>query len=146
MAHAIGYDCKLYRNTGTWGSPVWSEIDIVKDATAEAERATVEVKSRASSFVKHGSGPISVKITGQLLHDGGDAGYEAIRDAFLDKTSIDIVALDGSSATSGNQGFRAEWLVSKFARSEPLEGEVVIDFELVPDLASANEPTLYEVA
>ena len=33
MAIKMGFACKLFRNTGTYATPVWVEVKIVKDVS-----------------------------------------------------------------------------------------------------------------
>ncbi|MEZ6097169.1 MAG: hypothetical protein R3C03_23590 [Pirellulaceae bacterium] len=38
MATRLGMDAKFYRNTGTYASPVWTEVSNVKDVTLNLRR------------------------------------------------------------------------------------------------------------
>lgn len=49
MAVKLGLDAKLYRNTGTFASPAWNEIQNVKDVTLNLEAGKADVTTRGSA-------------------------------------------------------------------------------------------------
>lgn len=66
---------------------------------------------------------------GQLEHD---ADFIAIQTAFLAKTLVAMAFLDGAAATTGKQGFVANFAVTNFSRNEPLEEAVTVSVTLKP--------------
>ena len=50
----VGHKMKLYRNTGTNASPVWSEIgDVVDVSIPDLSMGLAELKRRSSDFTKN---------------------------------------------------------------------------------------------
>jgi hypothetical protein len=140
MSFVLGMNGKLYRNTATWGSPVWDEVPNVKDVDDGSDFDTWEATNRASGGVKSFLPTLqnwSLKF--KMLWDPADADMLAIQAAHLTRAAIDMVALDGPKATSGSQGPRATWLVKTFPRAEHLTDGMEVDVELVP-MQTGNAP------
>jgi TP901-1 family phage major tail protein len=79
----------------------------------------------------------------EMVSDNGDAAFIAIKDAYFNGTSVDVIALDGPEATAGNEGLRIIAAVSSFSRSEPLEDAVTISVTLKPTPNSDATPAWY---
>lgn len=148
MTYVRGLDCSLIRNTGgAWGTPSWSDVDIVESAKLSLGKDTTESKTRKNrrdgvkryiAIVKDWS------VDVQMQFSTTDTHFVAIRDAYLNDTTVDIVALIGANADSGSEGPRAEWLVTDLAVDEPLDSEATVSFKLVP-AESTNAPIWYTV-
>ena len=50
MAKKIGLEAKLYRNTGTYESPSWSEMTNVRDLTLNVEKGEADVTTRGATW------------------------------------------------------------------------------------------------
>lgn len=141
----LGLDAKLYRNTGSYASPSWSEVSNVKDVTLNLEKGEADVTTRAANGWRAIKGTLKeMTVEFEMLWLAGDSGFEAIKDAFLDNTTIEFLVLDGSVSTSGNQGPRAEMDVISFSRNEPLEEGITVSVT-IKTTQSDNAPTWYEV-
>ncbi|GMV72850.1 MAG: hypothetical protein AMXMBFR77_26870 [Phycisphaerales bacterium] len=140
MGFKLGLDCKLYRNTGTWGSPTWAEVGNARDVTVNLERGEADLTTRANAGWRATVGTLKdASLEFEMVWDPGDAGFAAVRDAFLNGTVLDMVALDGGIAVSGSQGLRAEFSILSFSRSEPLEEGVTVNVTAKPAY-SENAP------
>ena len=145
MSSVLGLDCKAYRNTGTYGSPTWNEIPNIRDLTIPMEKTKADVSSRASKYRMSRGTLRDINISFSMVWDTADADFTALRDAWLNDTSIDMVFLDGSSATVGSQGPRAYFEVTKFERTENLEETAMVNVEICPTHNLTNPPTWYTV-
>lgn len=146
MTVKIGLDCKLYRNTGTYGSPSWNEITAVRDLTLNLEKATADVTTRGNNGWRAEKNTLkNGRLEFDTLDDPDDADITALRSAWENDTDLDILVLNGSSATSGSKGLRATMQVRNQNESQPLEGAVTISWQLSPTYDAANAPTAYEV-
>ena len=76
---------------------------------------------------------------------GADANFTALKDAFLNKTTIPLAIMDGDINTDGTQGLVAFYHVSNFSRNEPLEDVVTasVSLALAPVTTSTNAPNWY---
>lgn len=146
MAHVLAEDAKLYYNTGTYGTPTWTEITNVKDLTLSLEKDEIDLTTRGSNgFKEFADGLIDASVEFGLLWDTSDAAFTALQDAFFNKTSEELLILDGSSATSGNQGLRATMMVKSFSRSESLGEALMVEVSVRPVKNSNAAPAWYTV-
>ena len=138
MAVKLGLDAKLFRNTGTFGTPTWNEITNVKDVTLSLEAGEADVTTRGNNgwratvaTLKDGS------IEFEMVWDTADAGFTAIKNSYFNNTAISLLILD---AATGGQGLDADFMVTKFTREEPLDEAIVVKVTAKPTL-STRSPT-----
>lgn len=148
MSVIVGLDAKLYRNTGTFGVPTWDEIPEVQDLNVPLDKGEAEVKQRGLDWRLFVETLKETTIDFELLHDdtAASSDFDVIRDAYHTiGTVIDFLVLDGSSATSGSTGFRAECFVKQFAENQPLEEALTHTVSLRPTPTANAQPTQFTV-
>lgn len=140
MSVKLGLDAKMFRNTGTYVTPVWDEIKNVRDVTLSLETGEADATTRGNNgwratvaTLKDGS------VEFDMVWDAADDDFTALRDAFLNKTALDMAVMDGDIATSGSQGLRASFMITNFSRNEPLEEAITASVTVKPTY-SANPP------
>ena len=140
MTVKLGLDAKLFRNTADYATPTWDEITNVRDLTLNLEAGEADVTTRGNdgwratvATLKDGS------IEFEMVWDSEDTDFTAIRDAFLNKTAVEMAVLDGDVVTTGSQGLRASFMVTSFSRNEPLEEAITVSVTMKPTY-SANPP------
>ena len=141
----IGLDAKLYRNTATWATPTFDEVSTVQEVTTTIDGAEAEGKTRGLAWTEFDRGLLNGAVNLTLLYDGSDADFQALRDAFFNKTNLELFVADGEAATTGTQGLRAEFRVTSFERGEPLEEGLTAVFTVKPALGATNKPIWHEV-
>jgi hypothetical protein len=148
MAIRLGLNAKLYRNTGTYGSPSWNEIGNVKDVTLNLESAEADVTVRANNGWRATVPTLKdASVEFEMVWDTADEDFQAIRDAYLNNATLEVLALDGpvsGAGSTGNQGLRAACTVTGFSRSEPLEEALSVSVTVKPAY-SVNPPTWFVV-
>jgi hypothetical protein len=127
-----GVDCKLYHNTGSYGSPTWNEVPNCRDVTPDLTKTKADFSSRGSRFKRYRGGLIDVNIQFSMIWDATDTDMEIFRDMFLNSTEKEVAVSDGAIATAGNEYLRAICECFKFTRNEPLDDAVTVDIELAP--------------
>jgi hypothetical protein len=146
MAIVLGLNAKLYRNTGTFSTPVWNEIDIARDVTLTLESSEADVSSRVSQWRATAAALKDASIEFQMVWDQAHADLVAVKDAWVNNTDLELLVLDGSSATTGNSGLRAICRIFSFTRNEALEEALTVDVVAKPSYAAAAQvPTWYTV-
>lgn len=140
----IGYQCVLARNTGSWASPTWNVMEKVTDVTMGGAPVKADLSSRANAFKAYLPGQFDLNIEASMIWNAADADCIAIRDAYRNKTTIDIWAVDDATATATAQGWRFEANVFDFTREEPMDEGVKITFSLAPSALSVNTP-VYQI-
>lgn len=146
MGIKLGMDAKLYRNSGTHGTPTWVELSNVKDVTLNLEKGEADVTTRANSGWKATAATLKdASIEFEMVWDTADAGFTAIQEAYFDNTTVELAAMDGPIATAGSQGLRASMMITNFSREEPLEEAISVKVTAKPTY-SANPPEWMTVA
>ena len=140
MGIRLGMQGKLYRNTGTYAVPVWSELSNVKDVTLNLETGDADVTTRNNGGWKASIATLKeASIEFELVWDTSDAGFTAIQNAFFTNGSVELAVMDGDIATAGSQGLRATMIIMNFSREEPLEEAMKASVTCKPTYA-ANAP------
>lgn len=76
---------------------------------------------------------MDLAITGKIRSDESDTtGFVALETAFLGRTSVDVMILDGDDAVNGSRGYRFDAKVFKFGEDQALDGILFREFELAP--------------
>ena len=142
MAARFSLNAKLYRNTGSYGSPVWSLINNVKDLTMTIDKRASDVTTRgANGWGLFAAVLKDASIEFSMLDKvAPDSDLNAIRDAFLNDTQIEFAIMDDLIVTSGAQGLRATCEVFTFSRNEKIADTVSYDIKIQP-ADSANAPS-----
>lgn len=102
-----GADYKLYLNTGSYGSPTWTEIKAVGDIDVSSNPDDVEVPERGMD-TGHLQGEDDPSITFTLFEDKGDTNVETIVAALYSGASKEIAVARGVISTTGVKYWRLE--------------------------------------
>lgn len=144
MAAVLSENAKLYRNSGSYGTPTWDLIDNVKDLTLNLDKDEVDITTRGSGgFKEFIDGMIDASIDFGMVWDTADTDFTAIRTAFFAKTAIEFLILDGLQATSGSQGLRVTCMIKSFTRNENLGEALMVDVTLRPVKNANAAPAWY---
>jgi hypothetical protein len=145
MPLTFGYQAKLYRNTGTYGTPAWNEVPNVRDVTMSLTVEEDDVTTRGGNGWKQNAATLKdASVDFEMIYDKTDPDFTAFKDAFLNSTAIDVAVMDGDITVTGNQGLRAEMMVTKFDRMENLTQALKVSVTIKPTYSS-NAPTWYTV-
>jgi hypothetical protein len=145
MAFVLGLNAKLYRNTGTYGTPDWELIGNVRDLRLNLEKGEADVTTRGGNGWEQVVALKSATIEWGMLWDTADTNFTAIRTSFLSDTTIEFLVLDGAVETTGSQGLRAICMVNRFTRNENLREALTVDVAAKPTY-DANAPSWFTVA
>jgi hypothetical protein len=149
MPAKLGLDAKLYRNTGTFATPAWDIIGNVRDLTLNLETGEADVSTRGNNGWRATVGTLKdASLEFEMVWDTADADFTAIRDAFLNNTTIEFAIMDGlisGVGSSGSQGLRALFRIASFSRDEALEEAITVSVTAKPTY-SINPPTWMTIA
>ncbi len=133
MAIRLGLDAKLYRNTGTIGSSLWSVIDNVRDVTLNLETGEADVTTRGNAGWRATIGTLKdASIEFEMVWDTEDFNFTVLKDAFFNGTPIELLIADGDMSEAGAQGLRAVCRIINFTRSEALEEAITVSVTAKP--------------
>ena len=125
-----GREAKCYYNTGSFGTPTWTEITGVIDLDWDMPVSWAAVPSRAAMWnfeVKALQG-LTVNFGYRRRQGVSDTVFTALRGYAIATTKAELAMADGAIATTGTQYVRATFQFG-MSRSEPLEDAVVDNFE-----------------
>lgn len=115
----------------------------IMDLSLEVESEFVDATTRAEAAAGFKS-EIAVIKGGRITFDArwqpGDNFFDALKTAWLDSTTITMIALDQDKTVDGAQGLAANFSVS-FSKEEPLRDVQKVSVTL----AIASYPEWYEV-
>lgn len=144
MPAVLAENAKLYRNSGSYGTPTWDLITNVRDLTLNLDKDEVDITTRGSGgFKEFIDGMIDASIDFGMVWDTADTDFTAIRTAFFAKTAIEFLILDGLVATPGSQGLRVTCMVKSFTRNENLGEALMVDVTLRPVKNANAAPAWY---
>lgn len=137
----LGLSAKTYRNSGTFQTPVWTEITNIRDLTLSDSMAEADVTRRASGGYRETVPTLrEASIDFDMVNIAGDPDLAALALAYSNKSVIEIAVMDGGITTSGSRGLRASCSVLKFERTQELENAQMISVTLKPSPA-LNPPS-----
>lgn len=133
----IGFESSLYVNTGTYGSPTWTEIGLARDVTASQAVDKIDVTVRSTARLGFRANDYGLREIGwsfeMLVPAAGetDDAYDAFIDAQNDRTPVDILHVEGGIiSTDGLKATRAVCGVFGGEKGEPLADASTKSFEL----------------
>jgi hypothetical protein len=135
----LGILAKLYRNTGTYGTPAWVSIDLISDVKIGAKWDKADASTRSSRAKVYAKPMLDIEITGKIRADTTDAGFTAFYQAYLQDAVSDFLVLNGPVTLTGVRGYRADWLVFGADEDQALSTVEFEDFTMAPGL-STNLP------
>lgn len=143
-----GINAAVYRNSGSYASPTWTEVTLIRDVTINGPWNLADASIRATKAVLQAKTQIA--LTGQIVirADDADAGYQALWDASCLSTSsglLDLLILDGDIATEGAMGFRAHWNINFSSQDQGAGNVVYTTFDIAPGWSSDGYPSKCEM-
>jgi len=147
----MGFDGVLQRNTGTYGSPTWSACTNIRNLSVKYEPTEVDVTRRGSGgYVETETGLVATSIEFDLMlikdeNGAFPADINALVDAAIGQTSIELAATDLPIASEGAEGLRATCKLFGLTRAEQLTDGMSVTLTAKPTYA-ANPPTWHKTA
>lgn len=145
MAVTLGVDCKAYYATaGIGGTPTWVEIPIISEVKVPMAHGEATLKDRSSGYVRYGAAFKDISASFRLTRKLADSVYEALRDAWINKTVLGFAFAGGAIATSGVESVRYDGQVFQFDLNEADEEFSFVDVTVKPAANSTNTPAYSE--
>jgi predicted secreted protein len=124
MSIKLGMDAKLFHKVGgQGGGGSWTELTNVRDVTLSLEAGEADLTTRANSGWRATVATLKeASVEFEMVWDTADAGFTAIKNAYLNTDMIGLQVLDGDAG----QGLQADFMITAFSRSEPLEEGITV--------------------
>lgn len=140
----LGVFSHMYVNTGTYGTPTLSDVDLIGDLAVNADWDEGESSARRSQMKTQEPTMLGFDLDGRLRVDMTDTQYNILRDAFNNKTILDIVVLNGAKDHNNSIGYRVDCKVFGFGEDQAL-GNVLFNALKIKPCASDNKPKTVKV-
>ena len=130
MAYKLGLDAKLYH--GAAGATAATEMKNVKDVTLTLETGEADITTRAAEGWRISAATLKeASLEFEMQWDTEDSGFTAIKNAYFNNSAIALFASDGDGS-----GLDADFVVTSFSRSEPLEEALTVSVTCKPTLVT----------
>lgn len=117
----LGMNAKIYY--GTAGRTASSELSNVRDVTVTLEAGEADVTTRANDGWRATAPTLKeCTVEFEMVWKTTDAGFTAIKNAFLNNTTIALLVL----SESGGEGMDGDFSITNFSRNEPLEEAITV--------------------
>ncbi len=128
MGYKLGLDAKLFY--GQAGSTASTEMKNCKDVTLNLETGEADITTRAAEGWRITAATLKdASLEFEMVWDPEEGGFAAIKNAYFSNGAVALFASDGD----GN-GLDADFVVTSFSRSEPLEEALTVSVTCKPTL------------
>ena len=133
MGIKLGMEGKIYFDPLGVGGSTWTEMSNAKDVTLNLESGEADVTTRANQGWRATIATLrDASVEFEMVWDTLDAGFAAIKDAYMNKTPIGLAIMDGDITAAGSQGLQANCSIMKFTRAEQLEEAMSVSVTVKP--------------
>lgn len=128
----LALKAKILRNTGTHGSPTWSECHLFENVQVNPSYDKADANYRGSRAKRESNTLLGLEITGRLKVRPADANYAAFEDAFVADSAIDLLILNGAEDEAGVSGWRADFGIRSFNEDQSIGNVLYKEVTLTP--------------
>ena len=123
----MGKDAKIYQGAAEAELSVLTEMSNVKDVTLTLEAGEADVSTRANAGWRATAATLrECSAEFEMVWKPGDAGFDAIKTAFLTGGTIELAVLDQAREATGAQGPKGSFAITSFTRNEALEEAIKV--------------------
>jgi len=124
----LGMNAKIYQGPAGTALELLTEMSNVRDVTLTLEAGEADVTTRGNSGWRATAATLrEATCEFEMLWNPGDAGFEAVRTAFLASSQIALCPLTDDRDTADAEGPRGDWSITGFTRNEPLEEGITVN-------------------
>ena len=136
-----GIAAKVYRNTGTYGSPTWTAMNLARSVNDNSKWDTADASSREGRARLYAKTQVDLPHDIEMRADNADTGYVAMYAAWASATAVvDLLILDGPITDEGAMGIRAEFIVCGRPQNQGAGDVIYTTFPLMPTWTSNGVP------
>ncbi len=123
----LGMNAKIYQGDEGTDLELLTEMSNVRDVTLTMEAGEADVTTRGNSGWRATAATLrEATCEFEMLWEPGDAGFEAVRTAFLASSLLALCPLTDDRDTADAEGPRGDWAITGFNRAEPLEEGITV--------------------
>jgi hypothetical protein len=136
----IGLNAKLYRNTGSFGSPTWVEVTNIQDLDLADSMDEADASTRGSGGMAESEPTLRTIEASWNMKNNADTHMIAFRTAYATRALVDLQILDGPIATVGSHGIRGRFKFHEFGKPQPLRDGQFVNLRAKPAADDTNGP------
>lgn len=123
----LGMNAKIYQGAAGGALGTLTEMGNVRDVTLTLEAGEADITTRANSGWR-ATAPTLRECTAEfeMVWKPGDAGFDAVKTAFLTATTVELAILDQAKDAAGAQGPKGSFSITSFSRKEALEEAILV--------------------
>ena len=130
MAYKLGLDAKIFH--GAAGAKATSEMTNVTDVTLNLETGEADITTSAAEGWRITAATLKeASVEFEMIWDTADSGFAAIKEAYFSAQPLALFVSDGNE-----NGLDADFVVTSFSRSEPLEEALTVSVTCKPTLVN----------
>lgn len=119
-------------NTGSFGSPTWSNVTLVGDASVPFEWTEGDGSTRGSRLEMSVKTMLKVGFQAKVRTDDTDANFQTIWNAAQNDTILNVLILDGPLTVAGPRGYWLDTQVFSNSQDQALKGVLFNEFNFKP--------------
>jgi len=125
----LGMNAVAYYGTAGETDPTnLTALTNVRDVNLNFETGEADVTTRANSGWRATAATLKeCTAEFEMVWKPGDAGFEALRNAWLNSTELAMAFLDDAYDASQAEGPVGDFTITNFSRSEPLEEAIIVN-------------------
>jgi len=123
----LGMNAKIYQGAAGSALAALAEMGNVRDVTLTLEAGEADITTRANSGWR-ATAPTLRECTAEfeMVWKPADAGFNAVKTAFLTSATLELAILDQDKATAGAQGPKGSFSITSFSRNEAMEEAITV--------------------
>ena len=123
----LGMNAKIYQGAAGAALGALTEMGNVRDVTLNLEAGEADITTRANSGWR-ATAPTLRECTAEfeMVWKPADAGFNAVKTAFLTSATLELAILDQDKATAGAQGPKGSFSITSFSRNEAMEEAITV--------------------
>lgn len=140
----LGIDGEVYRNAGTFGSPTWTAVSLVRNVSSGMVWNMADASIRATAAVLQAKTQVAISGSIEVRADPADAGYQVLFDASRGRTPADLMILDGPITQEGCKGVRGHMNLN-FEQDQNINDVIYTRFAFSPAWHADGYPSYVEM-
>ena len=130
----------IYRNTGTYGSPTWTAMTLVRDVNISRPWDFASADVRATRVKLYAPTQMDFAVTMTMRCDDADTAYLAVDAAAISGAAVEFLILDGPIATEGVRGVRSHFHISDTGQDQAIGNVLYKNYELKAAFSTDGVP------
>ncbi len=139
-ALVYGFQAKLYYDsTTTPATPTWVEVDVIANCKVNLGYSESDASVRAAGGFEL-TEPVlqQASIEAELIWRNGNSQCTFLRNAFMAKTAVNMMALTGARTNTDAVGIKGDFKIVKWEQTEDLKEQVKVSLTIKPCLSTRS--------